>query len=106
MAMWMDFFSSAGLHPTQVAAAIGSLFLLATGDVVWADLGGGGLISCFAVSPSGSVHETTVVGQYSALLGGPGSPFGIESQTRSLLVSTFGNLAAVRIPHACASDAG
>ena len=101
----MDFFSSAGLHRTRVTEALGSLFLLATGDVVWADLGGGGLISCFDVSASGSVTETTVVGQTSSLLG-PGSPFGIESQRHSLLVASGVNLLATPVPRACASNGG
>jgi hypothetical protein len=99
--LWMDLFSSAGLHRTHVTIALGSLFLLATEDVVWADLGGGGFISCFHVSASGSVVGTTVVGQMSPLLGA-GSPFG-ESSPQSLLVASGVNLLAIPIPHSCAS---
>jgi hypothetical protein len=105
---WMDFFSLVHLRQAHEAAALGWLSVSATGDTVWASPSGRGLVTCYSASASGSVRETTAVGQPNKLLEGPGSPFGIESHNDSLLVATLnaGDLVAVKIPRACKAGAG
>ncbi len=112
---WLHFFSYPELHVFEVTAAIGSLWLHASRNEVFASLGGVGWPACATVGPKGAPRSTVFSLQLSKLrprVPGWSYPLGLDPRGRLIFAVVGGGTAipnrgilAISVPPACLSHA-
>jgi hypothetical protein len=111
LGVWLHFFSYPELQVFQVTAAIGSLWLRATGNEVFASIGGSGWPACATVGPDGAPSSTAFNLQLQESLPrvpGWSYPLGLDSRDRLIFAVIGGStsipnrgILAISVPQAC-----
>jgi len=112
LGVWLHFFSYPKLQVFQVIGYIGWLWLHATGQEVFASIGGAGWPACVTVGRDGAPRSTAFNLQPRRGMPGWGYPLGLDSRGR-LIFAVIGSstaipnrgILAISVPPACLSHA-